>query len=382
MVNLINLLATQPTGFWPSIIQFFNSAFVNYAVAIIMLTLCIKLIMLPFDYLNKRVARKNQQIQTVIQPELVALQKKYGNNRDVLNQKTQELYKRHNVNMGGSCLIMLINLVFTFVVFLTLFSGLNTMASYKLESKYEQLEQTYISVVYTGDYSALTDDEITSYINQVELESKVEQANTLVAEKYNEIKDSWLWINNIWMADSPFEKQIPTFDEYVTSARITFQDLKDNDGTIIKNATTLREEAKQRYETVMNPLSEVNKGVNGYLILTILTVVSALLMQIGNQKGWFRKKSIRQKMKEQRDLQKRQQQLGQAPQTSSMNAMMIIMPLLMGYFTLMYNSVFSLYIVIGQLFGFVTSPLIDLILDIKDEKAMAKQNISKGRIVR
>ncbi|MBR1985115.1 MAG: hypothetical protein IKA31_05170, partial [Clostridia bacterium] len=68
---------------------------------------------------------------------------------------------------------------------------------------------------------------------------------------------------------------------------------------------------------------------------------------------------------------------------SSMNMMMIMMPILMGYFTLSYNSIFSLYIVVGQLFGFVTTPLIDYILDIKEEKMVKEANLdNKGRIVK
>ena len=156
MVNLVNLLATEPTGFWASIITFFSNTFVNYALAILMLTICIKLIMLPFDFLNKRTTRKQQQVQSKIQPELDALQKKYANNKEMLNQKQQELYKKQGLNMGTSCLIMLVNMAITLVVFITLFNGLNTMASYKLQSQYETLEQTYISVEYSGNYADLT----------------------------------------------------------------------------------------------------------------------------------------------------------------------------------------------------------------------------------
>lgn len=357
MVNLI-LSAQAPTGFWPSIIQFFNNAFVNYTVAIIMLTLCIKLILLPFDFLNKSVARKNQKVQVELAPELTALQKKYENNKEMLNQKTQELYKKHNVNLGGSCFIMLINLVVTFTVFLTLFSGLNTMATYKLTSQYEQLERTYISVEYSGDYGELTSDQIKAYVETISADAgKTQTANLNVSEKYQDIKDSWLWIGNIWLADSPFAKKIPTFDQYVSNAKLKFE------------TQTEKDNLKYRYETIMNPLAEngANQGVNGYLILTILTIATSLVMQLGTQKGWFRKKRYRKELKN---------------QPTQMNAMLIMLPLLMGYFTLFYNSVFSVYIVVGQIFGLITSPLIDLILDTREEKKQEKANINKGRIVR
>ena len=53
MVN-VNLLATAPQGVWESIIGAFNGAFLNYALAVIMLTLCIKILLLPTDFLNKK----------------------------------------------------------------------------------------------------------------------------------------------------------------------------------------------------------------------------------------------------------------------------------------------------------------------------------------
>lgn len=385
MVNLVNLLATEPTGFWASIITFFSNTFVNYALAILMLTICIKLIMLPFDFLNKRTTRKQQQVQSKIQPELDALQKKYANNKEMLNQKQQELYKKQGLNMGTSCLIMLVNMVITLVVFITLFNGLNAMASYKLQNQYETLEQTYISVEYSGNYADLTTEQIDSIVASINAdETKKATANALVEEKYKEVKESFLWINNVWMADSPLQKQIPNFDSYIKTTRTTFEDIKNEDGTIKVSATTLKENAKLRYETIMNPLIDSNSGVNGYFILTVLTVGISFIMQFGSQKYWFRKKSIRAQYKEQQEILKRKIELGQATKpASSMNMMMIMMPILMGYFTLSYNSIFSLYIVVGQLFGFVTTPLIDYILDIKEEKMVKEANLdNKGRIVK
>jgi YidC/Oxa1 family membrane protein insertase len=103
------LLIAQPTGVWETIIFAFTAGIANYAWAIIVLTLLIKLVMLPFDFFNKKFMRKNTKMQALIKPELDVIKKKYGNDQKLINQKTLELYKKHNYNMGGSCLFMFIN---------------------------------------------------------------------------------------------------------------------------------------------------------------------------------------------------------------------------------------------------------------------------------
>ena len=57
MADLI-LLIQRPAGMWEAIISKFSGIFVNYALAIIMLTILIKIVLLPLDYLNKRTTRK------------------------------------------------------------------------------------------------------------------------------------------------------------------------------------------------------------------------------------------------------------------------------------------------------------------------------------
>ena len=150
MANLTMQLlgaVAQPTGVWETLIMAFHNGIPNYAWAIIVFTIVIKLVMLPFDLLNKYVTAKNTRVQKIIQPELDKIQKQYGNNKQVLNQKTMELYKKHNYNVTGSCLVMLFNMALTLFIFITLFNGLNSMASYKVQYQYEEIQKSYYSTV-------------------------------------------------------------------------------------------------------------------------------------------------------------------------------------------------------------------------------------------
>ena len=51
IINQIGkLLVEAPTGVWEKIIMAFNSNIANYALAIICMTLVIKLVLFPFDF--------------------------------------------------------------------------------------------------------------------------------------------------------------------------------------------------------------------------------------------------------------------------------------------------------------------------------------------
>ena len=81
--------------------------------------------------------------QQELQPLMEKLQKQYANNKQVLNQKTMELYKKHNYNVVGSCVSMLVNFVLTIFIFFTLFYGLTGMSQDKIYNQYKDLQQNF-----------------------------------------------------------------------------------------------------------------------------------------------------------------------------------------------------------------------------------------------
>ena len=58
---------------------------------------------------------------------------------------------------------------------------------------------------------------------------------------------------------------------------------------------------------------------------------------------------------------------------SNNKIMTIIMPLIMGAFTLMYNAAFGLYIVAGALIALITGPLVTLFVDMLEYDAITKE---------
>ncbi|RUA09576.1 MAG: hypothetical protein DSY38_00400 [Fusobacteria bacterium] len=87
--------------------------FGNYGLAIIGITILIKLVLLPLTLKQDR----SMSAMKKLQPELDALKTKYKNDPQTLNQKTVELYKIHKVNPASGCLPILLQMPILFALF-------------------------------------------------------------------------------------------------------------------------------------------------------------------------------------------------------------------------------------------------------------------------
>ena len=82
----------------------------NWGVAIILATLALKIVFLPFTLAASRSAKRMQKLQ----PELAAIKTKFKDNPQKQQMATMELFKANKVNPVGGCLPMLITLPFFF----------------------------------------------------------------------------------------------------------------------------------------------------------------------------------------------------------------------------------------------------------------------------
>ena len=85
------------------LLQLFHLAARNWGVAIILLTLFIKLLMNPLTVKSMRQMKEMQRLQ----PRLAELKEKYKNDKQRLNTETMQLFKTYQVNPMGGCLQML-----------------------------------------------------------------------------------------------------------------------------------------------------------------------------------------------------------------------------------------------------------------------------------
>lgn len=335
-MDFINLLVIAPTGFWQTLIEFFNTFILDYAWAIIILTICIKIVLTPLDFLNKKVSRDNMKMQTELAPQLQKLQKQYANDKMKLNQKSQELYKTSGYNLTGSCITMLINFALTLIIFITLFAALHAGSSYKIEQQYLLLKQEY-EIVYTES------------INKGDEEAVATQtAQDAVLELYDNTKNDFLWVQNIWVADNFWTSAILPFDSYITSVGNNIKLDIDSENVEYNKLTDEEKLAfEAEYNKVMQILIQDRGGVNGYLITAVVAILTCFLSQY-----------LMQRRTSSKNLN------GQPATTQQTNKILIIvLPIVMGVFTLFYNAIFGLYIISSQIVSLATFPIIDKLLD-------------------
>ena len=88
------------------LMKFFYKIIPNYGVAILLLTLIVRLIMYPLQHKSMKSMKKMQELQ----PHLKTLQEKYKNDKPKLNQEMMQFMKTHKVNPMSGCLPMLLQL--------------------------------------------------------------------------------------------------------------------------------------------------------------------------------------------------------------------------------------------------------------------------------
>lgn len=99
-----------------NIMKLFHSLFGNWGIAIILLTILVRFIVLPFNLMSIRSMKKMQAVQ----PQIQKLREKHKEDPQKLNQEMMQLFKAHKVNPMGGCLPMLLQ----FPVFIALYQML------------------------------------------------------------------------------------------------------------------------------------------------------------------------------------------------------------------------------------------------------------------
>ena len=144
-------------------VQFFYNltaslGFPSYGIAIIILTIVIKVLLLPFALKQIKSMKGMQEIQ----PKVAALQKKYKNDRAKLSIEMQKLYREHNISPLAGCLPLLIQMPFLISIFYALqgFQYDSAHASFLWLSSLASKDPTYVlpilSAVSTWALSAQT----------------------------------------------------------------------------------------------------------------------------------------------------------------------------------------------------------------------------------
>lgn len=415
-VALLASAVSAPTGLWPTIMNWIEASVVNYGWVIILFTLLIKACLSPLDLLLKFSTKKTTLVQQKLAPQIARINKRCGDDKQQAQMQTQALYKKEGFNVFGSCIVTLINLVVTMVVFFTLFASLREMSAYKAINQYAQMEQAYVSTLqvktkenfinilntnlegtgktYDSEYKNAfegdgTDDnkgyfyyffsneglseEVVNSLKAQEafinsegvsvsvfsvLETAEQNATASATDSaskvWKEVKDSWLWIGNIWVADN-YKSPLPTYDDLKSMASSS----KNKEYKTYVNSIN-----KDLYNTVTSSVHSQNSRWNGYYILAVLSAGLTFLSQ------WVTELFQKSKNKKVNDLVQQSNQ-----QAGTMKFMKILLPVMMVIFVLTSSASFGLYIVSSSLVSMLISTLTSLIVNAfykkKEEEVIA-----------
>lgn len=139
----------------------------NYAIAVLIFTVLIHVLLLPLDVKSKR----SMMGMARVQPQIDALKKKYEKDPEKLNRKMTELYRQEKISPMGGCLPLLLRLPILFAMF----AVMNDIAQ----------EGTVLQLL---DIKKNLDAGITDYQPALQ---------------------SFLWIKNVLQADSLFATVMP-----------------------------------------------------------------------------------------------------------------------------------------------------------------------------
>jgi YidC/Oxa1 family membrane protein insertase len=98
-------------------LDFLNSKIGNFGLAIMLLTLTVKLIFFPLANRSYRAMSKMK----LLQPEIVKLREKYGEDKAKLNQEVMALYKRVGANPMAGCLPIFVQIPVFFSLYKVLY---------------------------------------------------------------------------------------------------------------------------------------------------------------------------------------------------------------------------------------------------------------------
>ncbi len=145
MGDFFGIVLIRPLGL---ILMGIFSVVGNYGLALILFTLLVKLILLPFMYKQKKSMKK----MNLVQAESAALQKRYAQNREKMNEEISKLYEREGVNPMGSCLLTFL----TLPIMMALYYAVREPLTYMMGLADSTIEKVAQALGQTFDTASLT----------------------------------------------------------------------------------------------------------------------------------------------------------------------------------------------------------------------------------
>lgn len=369
---------SEPTHFMAKFMIAINNALgggvASFGWTVVLFTVILRLILSPLDIWQKVISRRNNKAMERMKPQLEALQARYADDKQRLQQEQMALYKKEKYSTMGMCLPTIV----TFVVFFVVFAGFRQMVGYQFAKDYKECVKAYNASVSeqieknkdadyiedNGDGKWDVDDIKKTQAGKdfyTEAQKNAQQAvyNVYYSEDQVTIR-SFLWIKNIFVSDN-WAQAVPDF------ATVTGQK-----GMATSKLTGI---TVDEYNDVMaKVLGTGGYGKdgkwNGLLILPILSIALSFLstkLLSGSQA---------QPPAPPQDAQGEGAEKAKSQQ-QTMKMMQYVMPIMMGVFALFYSGAFALYMFTSSLCAILFQLTFNLIAKLVDKSREGASGVAK-----
>lgn len=369
---------SEPTHFMAKFMITINNALgggvASFGWTVVLFTVILRLILSPLDIWQKVISRRNNKAMERMKPQLEALQARYADDKQRLQQEQMALYKKEKYSTMGMCLPTIV----TFVVFFVVFAGFRQMVGYQFAKDYKECVKAYNTsiaeqieankdadyIVDNGDGKWDIDDvqktqEGADFYAAAKKNAQHAVYNVYYSEDQVTIR-SFLWIKNIFVSDN-WAQAVPDF------ATVTGQK-----GMATSKLTGI---TIDEYNDVMaDVLGTGGYGKdgkwNGLLILPILSIALSFLstkLLSGSQA---------QPPAPPQDAQGEGAEKAKSQQ-QTMKMMQYVMPIMMGVFALFYSGAFALYMFTSSLCAILFQLTFNLIAKLVDKSREGASGVAK-----
>lgn len=369
---------SEPTHFMAKFMITINNALgggvASFGWTVVLFTVILRLILSPLDIWQKVISRRNNKAMERMKPQLEALQARYADDKQRLQQEQMALYKKEKYSTMGMCLPTIV----TFVVFFVVFAGFRQMVGYQFAKDYKECVKAYNTSIAeqieankdadyiedNGDGKWDIDDikktqEGKDFYTEAQKNAQQAVYNVYYSEDQVTIR-SFLWIKNIFVSDN-WAQAVPDF------ATVTGQK-----GMATSKLTGI---TIDEYNDVMaDVLGTGGYGKdgkwNGLLILPILSIALSFLstkLLSGSQA---------QPPAPPQDAQGEGAEKAQSQQ-QTMKMMQYVMPIMMGVFALFYSGAFALYMFTSSLCAILFQLTFNLIAKLVDKSRERASGVAK-----
>ncbi len=407
----------------------------SVGVGIIVFSLILKLITLPFDIIQ-RISMRKQNIQMKAnQDKMEKLQKQYANDKETYNQKVMEMYKENGISMFSSCLPMILSLV----IFIVAINAFNAYAQYANVENYNTLVNAYnadlkkYSVVLTEDnyndvVTLSSDGETATYLVKSDKPNEYVyytfEANKAEFEKLETVQEKVAFVNAAkkaykvdderaiaenadikaaieggmtmeqYFVDSAQNAVVKAYNEQVKD-KTSFGWIKNiwaTDATykhpVLTSSEFVSETSREKLDVNGNKITITDVSNKDYTNVYKEDVYNQITAKLTDAKaaanGYYILIALSigtillqqfVSMRAQKEQQKYSSVDGMAGSQQKMT--MVIMTGMFAIFSFMYSSAFSIYLITSNIFSLLSTIVINKFVDISVDKKETAKSVQK-----